>query len=68
MSELNKTIFYDLHLELGAKMVNFADYYMPVQYQTGIIQEHLHCRSKAGFLIFHIWASSLSPVTMWQNN
>ncbi|WP_374089909.1 glycine cleavage system aminomethyltransferase GcvT [Methylomicrobium lacus] len=38
-----------LHLELGAKMAPFAGYAMPVHYATGIIQEHLHCRSHAGF-------------------
>ena len=38
-----------LHLELGAKMAPFAGYSMPVHYGTGIIQEHRHCRSHAGF-------------------
>jgi len=38
-----------LHLELGAKMAPFAGYAMPLHYGTGIIQEHLHCRSHAGF-------------------
>ena len=37
-----------LHRELGAKMVAFAGYDMPVQYPTGIIKEHLHTRSAAG--------------------
>mgnify|MGYP003664770009 FL=1 len=37
-----------LHRELGAKMVPFAGYDMPVQYQTGIIKEHLHTRQAAG--------------------
>jgi len=36
-----------LHREYGARMVPFAGYAMPVQY-TGIIQEHTHCRTKAG--------------------
>jgi aminomethyltransferase len=39
----------DLHIELGAKMAPFAGYAMPLHYGTGIIQEHLHCRSHAGF-------------------
>jgi len=38
-----------LHLELGAKMAPFAGFAMPLHYGTGIIQEHLHCRSHAGF-------------------
>ena len=37
-----------LHRELGAKMVPFAGYAMPVQYPTGIIKEHLHTREAAG--------------------
>ena len=37
-----------LHRELGAKMVPFAGYDMPVQYPTGIIKEHLHTREGAG--------------------
>ena len=49
MSEgLKQTPFYDLHLELGAKMVPFAGYDMPVQYQPGVMKEHLHTRSNAG--------------------
>jgi glycine cleavage system T protein (aminomethyltransferase) len=37
-----------LHRELGAKMVPFAGYDMPVQYPTGIIKEHLQTREQAG--------------------
>jgi len=37
-----------LHRELGAKMVPFAGYDMPVQYPGGIIKEHLHTREAAG--------------------
>ena len=37
-----------LHRELGAKMVPFAGYEMPVQYPSGIIKEHLHTREAAG--------------------
>jgi aminomethyltransferase len=37
-----------LHRELGAKMVPFAGYDMPVQYPQGIIAEHLHTREAAG--------------------
>lgn len=42
------TPLYDLHVELGAKMVPFAGYAMPVQYPTGIIKEHTHTRTLAG--------------------
>ncbi|HNB28520.1 MAG TPA: glycine cleavage system aminomethyltransferase GcvT [Alphaproteobacteria bacterium] len=46
--ELLRTPLYDLHVELGAKMVPFAGYDMPVQYPAGILTEHLHTRSGAG--------------------
>jgi aminomethyltransferase len=45
---LQRTPLFDLHASLGAKMVPFADYEMPVQYPTGIIKEHLHTRERAG--------------------
>ena len=37
-----------LHLELGARMVPFAGYSMPVQYPAGLVAEHHHTRSAAG--------------------
>ncbi|MBL8705258.1 MAG: glycine cleavage system aminomethyltransferase GcvT [Rhodospirillales bacterium] len=37
-----------LHRALGAKMVPFAGYDMPVQYKLGVLKEHLHTREKAG--------------------
>jgi aminomethyltransferase len=45
---LEKTPLHALHVELGARMVPFAGYDMPVQYKTGIVAEHLHTRSEAG--------------------
>ncbi|SIS80374.1 glycine cleavage system aminomethyltransferase GcvT [Neptunomonas antarctica] len=45
---LNKTALFDLHVELGAKMVPFAGYEMPVQYPLGVKKEHLHTRHQAG--------------------
>jgi len=38
----------DFHRRMGAKMVPFAGYEMPVQYPAGIIEEHKHTREKAG--------------------
>jgi aminomethyltransferase len=46
--QLLETALYDLHVELGGKMVPFAGYSMPVQYPVGIIKEHLHTRHLAG--------------------
>ena len=45
---LLRTPLFSLHQELGAKMVPFAGYEMPVQYPPGVKQEHLHCRAAAG--------------------
>ena len=45
---LQRTPLYALHVSLGAKMVPFAGYEMPVQYPLGILKEHLHTREKAG--------------------
>ena len=45
---LQRTPLHALHVSLGAKMVPFAGYEMPVQYATGVLREHLHTRSSAG--------------------
>ena len=45
---LKHTPLYQLHLDLGARMVPFAGYEMPVQYPNGILKEHLHVRAAAG--------------------
>jgi aminomethyltransferase len=47
-TELRRTPLHALHIELGARMVPFAGYDMPVQYRTGILAEHLHTRAAAG--------------------
>jgi aminomethyltransferase len=44
---LHKTPLHALHLELGAKMVAFAGYSLPVSYPAGILAEHHHCRASA---------------------
>lgn len=46
-SPLLKTPLHALHLELGARMVPFAGYDMPVQYPAGLIAEHRHTREAA---------------------
>ena len=48
MSELQQTVFHDRHVALGAKMVEFAGWDMPIFYPAGIIQEHLATRKGAG--------------------
>ncbi|MBW2478683.1 MAG: glycine cleavage system aminomethyltransferase GcvT [Deltaproteobacteria bacterium] len=48
MGQLLKTVFYDTHVNLGAQMVAFGGWDMPVQYESGIVQEHLSTRKQAG--------------------
>jgi len=48
MSDILQTPLYDLHVELGGKIVPFAGYSLPVQYPLGVMKEHLHCREAAG--------------------
>ena len=45
---IKKTPLYNLHIQHGAKMVEFAGYQMPIQYKSGIIQEHKFTRENAG--------------------
>lgn len=45
---LKKTPLHALHLSLGARMVPFAGYEMPVQYSAGVLKEHLQTRAGAG--------------------
>lgn len=57
---LLKTPLYDLHLSLGAKMVPFAGYSMPVQYPSGLMAEHFQTRNSASlFDVSHMGQISL---------
>jgi len=59
-SELKRTPLYDLHLSLGAKMVEFAGYDMPVQYKDGVLKEHIWTRTKAGlFDVSHMGQAAI---------
>lgn len=61
MTDLRATPLYDLHVALGAKMVPFAGYEMPVQYALGVMKEHLHTRAHAGlFDVSHMGQVRLS--------
>ena len=56
-----RTPLHDLHVELGAKLVPFAGYAMPVQYPSGILVEHNHTRSQAGlFDVSHMGQATLA--------
>ncbi len=45
---VSRSPLHDLHVALGARMVPFAGYEMPLQYPAGILKEHLHTRAAAG--------------------
>lgn len=61
-TELKRTPLHALHLELGARMVPFAGYAMPVQYPMGVLKEHLHTRAHAGlFDVSHMGQVILRP-------
>ena len=58
---LKRTPLHALHASLGAKMVPFAGYEMPVHYAAGILKEHLHTREAAGlFDVSHMGQAFLS--------
>lgn len=59
---LAQTPLHALHLRLGAKMVPFAGYAMPLQYAAGLLKEHLHTRAAAGvFDVSHMGQIALIP-------
>ena len=52
MNDLKRTVLYNCHVAAGATMVDFGGWEMPIQYPTGIINEHLACRG--GCAIFDV--------------
>ncbi len=59
---LRRTAVHDKHVELGAKMVPFAGYEMPLHYQKGILAEHNHVREAAGlFDVSHMGQAFIVP-------
>lgn len=66
MADLKRTVLFDWHVKLGAKMVPFAGYEMPVQYPMGVLKEHLHTRAEAGlFDVSHMGQVLVRP-EVWQ--
>ena len=58
--ETQKTALYNYHKSLGAKFVPFAGYEMPVQYSSGIVDEHKITRSNVGmFDVSHMGQLSI---------
>ena len=61
---LRETPLHGLHLRLGARMVPFAGFAMPLQYPTGIVREHLHTRAAASlFDVSHMGQLQIRPVS-----
>jgi len=61
-TDLHKTPLHALHVRLGARMVPFAGYDMPVQYPLGVLKEHLHTRAAAGlFDVCHMGQIAIRP-------
>ena len=59
-----KTPLYDVHVEEGGKIVPFAGYLLPVQYETGVIKEHMAVRTTAGlFDVSHMGEITLTGPT-----
>ena len=57
----NTTPLHDRHVALGAKMVPFTGYSMPLNYPTGILAEHLHTRESAS--LFDV--SHMGQISIW---
>ena len=61
MKMLQRTLFYNIHVKLGAKIVEFGGWEMPIQYPDGIIHEHMATRTAAGlFDVSHMGRLSFS--------
>lgn len=64
---LKSTALVELHRSLGAKLVPFAGYEMPVQYPLGVLKEHQHTRSAAGlFDVSHMGQIRLTGAAVAQ--
>ena len=60
--DLNRTPLYEFHKQLGAKMVPFAGFEMPVNYPMGTIKEHVHTRTNASvFDVSHMGQIAIYP-------
>src|SRR5712692_9626379 len=61
-SGLKRTPLHHLHVELGARLLPFAGYEMPINFPNGILKEHLHTRAAAGlFDVSHMGQLALHP-------
>lgn len=67
---MKTTPLHAKHLELKAKMAEFAGYDMPIQYETGVLTEHKWTREKCGlFDVSHmgqIWLEGANAAALWE--
>lgn len=62
LTSLRHTPLHAMHVRLGARMIPFAGYAMPLQYRDGIVKEHRHTRLAAGlFDVSHMGQFALRP-------
>ena len=61
MEKFNRTSLYESHINLNAKMVEFAGYLMPIQYNDGIQSEYMSVRNNVGlFDVSHMGVFEVS--------
>ena len=60
---MQRTPLYELHTELGGRMVDFAGWEMPIQYE-GVVAEHTQCRTSA--VLFDV--SHMAVIEVWGDN
>ncbi|MDD4571194.1 MAG: glycine cleavage system aminomethyltransferase GcvT [Clostridia bacterium] len=70
-----KTPLYEKHVESGGKIVPFAGYLLPVQYESGVINEHMSVRTKAGLFdvshmgeVYYTGKDALANINMLLTN
>ena len=51
---MKTTTLYNKHVDLGAKIIDFAGFLLPLQYE-GIIKEHIWCRNSCALFDTSIW-------------
>ena len=63
---LKQTPLFGIHKKLGGKMVSFAGWQMPIQYPSGVVQEHLSVRNHAGlFDVSHMGEIEIRGSDAW---
>ena len=60
---IKKIYLEDFHVNHGGKLINFSNYMMPINYNTGIINEHLHVRKSVGLFDVSHMGQILIPKT-----